>query len=168
MKFILGDKVRIIKNVSVCKAYDNDIGKISTIEEISNIVGDNYPYTLKDFTYGFTEEELELVERNIEVGDIVRIKKDITLGELPQNYWNGCQISTMDFLRQACISDFEKEYEVITANSNYITIYDFGRPVNIKLFEVVKKKKKEEVKEMTIKEISEALGYEVKIVKEDE
>ena len=53
------------------------------------------------------------------VGDKVKIKKDVTLEEISNNNFNGCQISTMEFLLNASFDSFEKIYkvkEVVTAN----------------------------------------------------
>lgn len=53
------------------------------------------------------------------IGDKVKIKKDVTLEEISNNNFNGCQISTMEFLLNASFDSFEKIYkvkEVVTAN----------------------------------------------------
>lgn len=95
----------------------------------------------------------------------VRIKEDINLKDLAENNWNGCRYWTMDFLKkfygdnetfeaEATYDDDYKIYSTSIGNDNYIV-------VNHKCLEEIP------VKEMTIAEISEALGYEVKIIKED-
>ena len=95
------------------------------------------------------------------VGDIVKIKKDITLDDLTQNSWNGCQISTMDFLKSASFNDFNAEYKIQRVGTNFIQVEGSKELVKEDIFELVRR----EPKEMIVEEICEALGYEVKVVK---
>ena len=61
------------------------------------------------------------------------------------------------------MKDFGEEFTVTKVKNGYIKVKGCDEVVNNILFDVVEK----EIKEMTIAEISEALGYEVKIVKEE-
>lgn len=162
MKYKVGDKVKLVRlnrNEKGLPQYEHNLGKLFTIKKIEN--GCNWCYVEETDTIIPFLSDLELF-KDIEVGDTVRIRKDITLEDLTKNYWNGCQIETMDFLKRACHSDFDNEYKVTAVNEKWLKVEGYDLHINVKLFELVKKK---EVKEMTIEEISEALGYEVKVVK---
>lgn len=106
--------------------------------------------------------EREEKEMKFKVGDIVKINKKISLKDLTKNYWNGCQLATMEFLKKASYEDFEEKYKVRGVRDGCVTVENFGSCVNEAVFVLVERKK---VKEMTVEEISKALGYEVKIVK---
>lgn len=46
------------------------------------------------------------------IGDKVKIRKNVTLEEIANNHFNGCQTDTMKFLLNASFDSFEKIYEV--------------------------------------------------------
>lgn len=46
------------------------------------------------------------------VGDKVKIKKNVTLEEIAKDHFNGCQMDTMKFLRNASIDSFEGTFIV--------------------------------------------------------
>lgn len=95
------------------------------------------------------------------VGDIVKIKKEITLHDLTKNSWNGCQMDTMEFLKYASFESFNTEFKVKEADEKYIKVEGRDEFIKNNIFELVRR----EPKEMTVEEICEALGYEVKVVK---
>ena len=73
MKFKIGQKVKIIKNLSSISSANDEIGKIGTIERV--IIGFNYPYCIKGIKNAWCDEELELVEKSwdtLEVGDEIK------------------------------------------------------------------------------------------------
>ena len=75
MKFKIGQKVKIIKNLSSISSANDEIGKIGTIERV--IIGFNYPYCIKGIKNAWCDEELELVEKSwdtLEVGDEIKDK----------------------------------------------------------------------------------------------
>ncbi len=86
----------------------------------------------------------------------VKIKENINLKDLAENNWEGCRSDTLSFLDN--YYGREKIFEVFAESRNYYIIN--GYLVNKKCFEEVP------IKEMTVEEISEVLGYEVKVVKE--
>lgn len=99
-----------------------------------------------------------------EIGDRVKINKRATIEDFTKDFWNGCQVNTLDFLRS--YGDKDKLFKVIYVDNNYLDIKDIENNhlfelVNINIFEKV------EIKEMTIAEIEKELGYPIKVVKED-
>ena len=51
-------------------------------------------------------------------GDKVKIRKDVTLEEISNNYFNGCQMDTMKFLLKASFDKFEGTFIVKEAISD--------------------------------------------------
>lgn len=49
---------------------------------------------------------------NFCVGDKVKVNKKVTLRDIEENRFEGCQIGTMDFLKKASLSHFNNVYEV--------------------------------------------------------
>lgn len=164
MKLKIGDKVKLNPNIRDFKwgrggvSYD-EIGVIGEIYE-DDYIFINFPS--HSYWQGL-EKELILIN-DIEVGDIVKINKNITLGDLPKDHWNGCQYDTMDFLKDISYDNFDNEYEVTEVTETHIMVKGYPQVINRIVFELVRKK---EVKEMTIEQIIKELGYEVKIVKEE-
>lgn len=99
-----------------------------------------------------------------EIGDIVKINKQATIGDFTKNCWNGCQTDTLDFLREYGAED--KTFRVVRIDDGCLDIKEIGSNyvnelVNINIL------KKMQVKEMTIHEIEKELGYPIKIIRED-
>lgn len=99
------------------------------------------------------------------IGDKVKINKQATIEDFTKDFWNGCQENTLDFLRSYGGED--KIFKVIYVDNDYLNIKDIENNrlfelVNINIFEKV------EIKEMTLAEIEKALGYPIKVVKEEE
>lgn len=112
-------------------------------------------------------ERFELIPQNFEVGDKVKIRGDVTLDEIKANDFNGCQINTMEFLsKQSSVfyDHFGKEFKIEDIDRNALKLKGMDKYINEVIFEIVEKHK-EEPKEMTVEEISKALGYEIKVVK---
>lgn len=164
MKYKVGDKVKLNPSVEEFrngKAGVNygEVGEIRAIND--EAIRINFP---SHHCWVGYEEELIFAEK-FEVGDTVRIRKSCTLGDLTLNNWNGCQIDTMTFLKQESYgTDFNRTYVVEKVTEKYLRVKGSKQDVNKIVFELVKRK--ETAKEMTLKEVCDALGYEVKIVKE--
>lgn len=167
-KFKVGDRVRILDgrenpndHISWVDEMDEYIGTVHTVERVFS-----YSYGLSNTAYRFAEEwlapakfmkfdlkEFDIVEfRN---GDKTWVLKDIVLGRLGIG---GFSVDTWkdDLIdRSAHGYDIMKVYRptdsIPTDKSKWIDL-----PV---VYE------RTEVKEMTVEEISKALGYEVKVVK---
>jgi hypothetical protein len=99
---------------------------------------------------------------NIEVGDIIKLKMDATMECLTNNYWNGCQSTTLRFIRNAYNG---RKYEVISIFNDMPEVMVNGElcMVNKNIVELVEKKK--QVKEYTMKELQDKLGEEFKLIK---
>lgn len=76
----------------------------------------------------------------INIGDIVKLKKDTTLEKLASNYWCGCQIKTMELLEILSFEDFHEQLEVVEVKNEYIIIQYKGKKFMARkdIFEVVK------------------------------
>lgn len=69
------------------------------------------------------------------VGDKVKINKNITLGDIEKDYFEGCQMDTMNFLKNASYSNFNIVYEVEGIISGLPIIN--GSTINSKVLTVV-------------------------------
>ena len=172
-KFKVGDKVRILdgRNKPIFRStwaptwvggMDEYIGEVRTVKHIDGI-GD---YSLEGIYYSFAEEWLapaEFTKYDFKEFDVVEFRNgnkalvinDIILGEL--------SIGGFDLANWT--DDLKDKY---TDKYDIMKIY---RPIGSIPTDRSKWKdlsviyKRTEVKEMTVEEISEALGYEVKVVK---
>lgn len=95
------------------------------------------------------------------VGDKVRINKQATIEDFTKNYWNGCQMGTLDFIISN--ADEEETFIVTKATKEYLKVEGYSGVVNINIFELVERKSKK----VTMKEVCEKFGYDVEIVKGD-
>lgn len=96
------------------------------------------------------------------VGDKVKMNKQATIEELSEDWWNGCQSNTFEFIKEYFDSDKIFTISEISAKGNLV-LKEFNEYfVNYKLFNLVL------CKEMTIAEIEKELGYPIKVIKEEE
>lgn len=68
MKFKVGDKVRVVKNVWECDHEDVCIGEVHTIVEVDEYR--EYPYRVDKTKWLFCDEELELVQSKFTKADL--------------------------------------------------------------------------------------------------
>ena len=102
----------------------------------------------------------------------VKIKENINLKDLKENHWYGCRSWTFDFLKENYCDESEifdvierEDRDLYKIKNNGIDP-DIPNDDYIYLPKVIFEEVKLPIKEMTVEEISEALGYEVKVVKE--
>ena len=160
-KFKIGDRVRLIKNPN----WGIEIGDTGVVDEL-----DTRPYVIWDKNnerWSFNENELELVDvvktkDDLKCGDIVTLRNgdkliygDDEFMDLDDN--NDNSLCDLDDLKDDLKYDGYK-------HSNDYDIIKVERPINFEIVYV----RDETVREMTVEEISKALGYEVKIVKESD
>lgn len=172
-KFKIGDKVKILdgRNKPIFRStwaptwvggMDKYIGEVCTVRYIDEI-GD---YSLKGINYSFAEEWLapvEFTKADLKEFDIVEFKNgnktlvinDIILGELSIGGFD--LISWTDDLRDK----YTDKYDIMKIYRSTDSIPTDRSKWN----DLPVVYERTEVKEMTIEEISEALGYEVKVVK---
>lgn len=74
MKFKVGDKVRIVKNVWRCpKVALVEVGIGEVHEIVACYPGERYPYALDAYySYTWCDEELELVSRELTIEEVER------------------------------------------------------------------------------------------------
>lgn len=177
IKIKVGDKV-LLKNErgkqwEPSGMMDKYIGKVVTVSEVFGIAGeffnieedDEYTHYFRDkwcfhianiervITEDFTRDDLQFADivttRN---GERYVVANEGMFGE-KDGYWLGSEY----------IPNFYKQDLKYDSNLEGNRIYDI---VKVERSGQVIWERSEEVKEMTIAEISEALGYEVKVVKE--
>ena len=167
-KFKIGDLVRPIddgnKNIVNKKGRINRIyDKFADIEFEEDIDG----WGSGGRFWCVLLSKLVKYDNSIKVGDRVRINKKATIEDFTKNHWNGCQMTTLAFIKQQ--GDSDKIFVVEEScnddcvdlkskesNEHYIL-------VNINILEKIE----EDVKEMTIEETSKELGYKIKIKEEE-
>lgn len=162
-KFKLGDKVRfteIVKGTNhfPCVEYDT---KIRKIVEVNSICLFSPSYRLEGLLGNwFNAKELELI-REVDLSDLQFA--DILTLRNGERYVvaNGCMYEEdNDYF---CNEDYlENNYNNDLTRETGVREYDI---VKVERAGQVIYERKEEAKEMTVEEISEALGYEVKVVK---
>lgn len=163
-KFKVGDKVRVIDTRGFLNGFD--IGDIARIFETDD---SDIPYHIEKENghRGWAiENSLMLISNftkdDLQTGDVVTLRngdklfidehmefRDIDTTN-NTNYLGDLDELSSDLLYQAM--DGEKNDIIKVERPTYTTVFE----------------RDEEVKEMTLKEICDALGYEVKIIKEDE
>jgi len=166
-KLKVGDRVRVVKCMShgsLC----NKINKEFIIESIN--IESTYPYRLKGCNESFNDEELELVIKTItkselKGGDIITYgngdkavvdihnEKTVHLNDLRSCYMNFSSYN----------EDLFPEHVGNKTSYNMVEVY---RPTTKEIF-TPKYLIPENKKEMTITEIEKALGYEIKVIKEN-
>lgn len=166
MKFKIGDKVKLNPKLKKDEfIYGKGLARYDDIGEVINVSKTSVTGNFPEISNWFGVEAELVPVYNFEVGDMVQIRKDCSLEELTYNYWNGCQTSTMNFLKQESFHDFDNVYTVKTVDDECLNLLEYHGPVNRNLFELVKKK--EDTKKMTLKEICDVLGYDIEIIKEE-
>ena len=164
MELKIGDRVKLIKQTEAAAGFHvGDICRITNIENSDDAV---FPIKIEmDKHIGYVHKGC-LEKINFKKGDIVKIYKNCTIANLNANNSRGCRASTFEFIEyDDYIWDDKHTYTIDEVYED--DVYGIGDyMVNGVCLELVKEK--ETVKEMTIKQICDALGYEVKIIKEEE
>lgn len=168
-KFKVGDKVKICKREPIdvfpkwIDYMDEYIGDIATVERITQ----NGHYQLENILYKWHEnwlEHAEFTRDDIREFDIVELKNGRLLQVIHDCVYDNLSLSGYS------LNDWEDNLKHYALNErNIVKVY---RPADSIPTDIDKWKdlpvvweREPEVKEMTVEEISKALGYEVKIVK---
>lgn len=155
MRFKVGDKVRVRKDLIAGKCYGED--NLSFVDDMEKYKGKQFEiikmsgcdYELDNSNYYFNDDMLEpaFTKQDLKVGD------RITLRNGSSRILDGYMIGTLTY----------DEINEDLTNSGYL-----GSRLDIVKVERPKKYKtiyeREKARKMTVKEISEALGYEVEVV----
>lgn len=172
-KFKVGQKVRVKTDIEVGSHSSNNTdfveqmskfkGKVVTIAEIHSFDGKDYDIEEDNDNYSWAEDWLEPVydvktKDDLKDGDVVTLRNRDRL-----IYCDG-QFKDLTYPNHNGICDTYDIEDDLTGctNDNHNDIMKVERPLSY--YEVFNRN--ESVKEMTLEEISKALGYEVKIVKE--
>ena len=94
--------------------------------------------------------------------DVIELNREATIEDLVGDHWKTCQMSTINFMKDA----HKKEQFIIKQVRNDI-VYLIGREFGINSLIIKKVEGVIHLKKLTVKEISELLGYEVKIKEEE-
>lgn len=157
MKFKVGDKVRVRKDLVVGSYYNHAFfisdmkkfkGKIVEIREVFNIAG----YYIKGSIYMFGEDMLEPIKftkSDLKDGDKITFRNgEVGIYTGDETYIDGlCNCHINNDLTNNGSRGSELDIVKVERPKKYKTIYE-----------------REKARKMTVKEISEALGYEVEVV----
>ena len=168
MKFKVGDKVKVFRNVTTVKEKDEYIGKEFTIKNIyENHSKYGQAYSIGQ-CYVAYEQELELVsftKADLKDGMVVEHrdgKRYVVLGD---------KLIGMHFWRQMkCVNDdLNDTSERLAIDKVYKTTgYTLQNLLDDKyLYLIWERPKEEPIKEMTVEEIEKELGYKVKIIAQE-
>lgn len=149
MKFKVGDRVKIVRtDYTVDKKYINNIVTITKIDTVGRryfVKENDRPWIDKELNkFNFTKDDLQYGDK-------------ITLRNGSAGFYEG-EDTAIHCLRYCHINDnltnnggLEEELDIVKVERpTYVTIYE----------------REEQPKEMTLQEVCEELGYEVKIIEE--
>ena len=105
---------------------------------------------------------------NIKIGDIVKLDGDVEIGHIIANDWFGCKEDTIRFLHSYSGVDTQLLNNGVVINGINSYSVEFVREGEnyILPFGMVRPYKRQQIKELTVKEIEKELGYSIKIVME--
>ncbi len=131
------------------------------VDENGEIIGTVFNSEV-DWEVNEKDNDFEDEFETIEIGDTVKLNKDATIGDLINNYWQGCQMETINILKW----HENDEFVVGSVHNGYVIIN--GGAVNINVLNInVLKVVKKGTKKMTAEEISKELGYKIEVIGED-
>jgi hypothetical protein len=177
LKYKVGDIVRLVKKHDSSRNIPNEIigrsFKIFEVDESDDnlqyhgfLIGfDVYDYkNYIDYLRWFREDEIELYTENITEEKLKRMPRgSMIITNEPEKHNIYVKNDNDEFVNEYKQSlytyDFDDETLTFCSNNNEPRIDEICLPVYYTIY------KKEEPVEMTIEEISEQLGYNVKIVK---
>lgn len=168
MKFKIGDKVKVVANISSCEGKDAYIGCIFTIDSLNpNILNNKRHYGVKEnCNFVFYDDELELLKKysftkfDLENKMVVELRNGLK-GIIVDNLIIG-----KNFFSD--LTDYNDDLTNFTDNLDIIKVYDtwaymgFEDYLNNSNLALIWERK-EPVK-MTKEEIESKLGYEIEIV----
>ena len=170
-KFKVGQKVRVKTDIEVGSHSSNNTdfveqmskfkGQVVTIAEIHSFDGKDYDIEEDNDNYYWAEDWLEPVydvktKDDLKDGDVVTLRNGDKLIYCDE------QFKDLDNPHHNGVCDLDDLYSDLTSWEENDDIIKVERPATY--YEVFNRD--ESVREMTVEEISKALGYEVKIVKE--
>lgn len=155
MRFKVGDKVRVRKDLIAGKCYGED--DLSFVDDMEKYKGKQFEiikmsgcdYELDNSNYYFNDDMLEpaFTKKDLKVGD------RITLRNGSSGIWSGYMIGALTY---------DEINEDLTNSGNLGSSLDIVKVEKPKKYETIYEREK--ARKMTVKEISEALGYEVEVV----
>lgn len=176
-KFEIGEKVKVINEHDGNKKIVNKIGKIININNFNQDLDIDFEEDIDGWVternkWNVPFSKVIKYEDLIKVGDTVRINKKATIEDFTKNYWNHCKLDTLEFIEKEGDSDeifvvknkIDNDCVSLKKKKSDYGYYVFYENVNINILEKIE----EDVKEMTIEEISKELGYKIKIKEEEE
>lgn len=174
--FKIGELVKVIEGHDGNDEIKNKIGRIIKIDKYAKDLDIEFKENIKGWGYDCNKwnvpfSKVVKYDDSIKVGDKVKLNKKATIEDFTKNYWNHCQLDTLDFIEKE--GDSDKIFDVISKIDNDCVClkrksdyddydYKYYDNVNINILEKIE----EDVKDMTIEEISKELGYKIKIKKE--
>ena len=155
MNFKVGDKVRVRKDLIAGKSYGED--NLSFVDDMEKYKGKQFEiiktsscdYKLDNSNYYFNDDMLEpaFTTQDLKVGDRITLRNGVS------GIWDGHMIGALTY---------DEINEDLTNNGALGSCLDIVKVEKPKKYETIYEREK--VRKMTVKEISEALGYEVEVV----
>ena len=157
MRFKVGDKARVKKNLRVGKIYDGIYFSTTMdkfkgkVVEIVNIFDNYYGLKEDEWNFYFSDNMLEpaFTKQDLKAGDKL-ILRDGSVG-----FYNGVDTETHSL-------NYCNINEDLTNNGTLGSTLDIVKVQRPKKYKTIYEREK--ARKMTVKEISEALGYEVEVV----
>ena len=168
--FKVGDLVVIYKTEDEpSPEYSGKIGKVGRICDLGNAIGG------KVATVKYKDNNiLRPYIKNIKLADKIIKKSDLKNGDIVTYRNGGKRIVRLKDKSIVMLDDFsilsfnlDDFYEDLSFSKNVESSFDIVKVYRPETEETFITQRSEDAREMTISEISEALGYEVKIIKED-
>lgn len=171
-KYKVGQKVRVKTDIEVGSHSSNNTdfvepmskfkGKVVTIKRIHSFDDKNYDIEEDNDNFSWAEDWLEPVEE-VKSKDDLKDDDVVTLRNGDRLIYCDGQFKDLTYPHHNSLCDtYDIEDDLTGCNDDRNDIIKVERPQFY--YEVFNRE--ESVKEMTVEEISKALGYEVKIVKE--
>jgi len=164
-KYVIGQKIKIKKDLDKIKNFEHEYNPAMKFYEdsIQTIDGvyDTY-FTIENCSFDWDYRAIEAFKfkkDDIQFGDIITTRNgeryiyaDEHLFGESSSYYLDCWDCSDSFKNDLKSDDCDKDYDIIKIERNKEVIYE----------------RNDEIREMTLQQIIDELGYEVKIVKEEE
>lgn len=155
MRFKVGDKAKVKENLRVGKIYDGIYFSTAMdkfkgkVVEIVNIFDNYYGLKEDEWNFYFSDNMLEPVfaKEDLRIGDRITLRNGMV------EIWDGSRIGPLDY---------EDINDNLTNNGSLGSNLDIVKVERKKEYKTIYEREK--ARKMTVKEISEALGYEVEVV----
>lgn len=170
MKFGIGDRVKVIKNITTTKEKDNYVGKVYTIKDVYKKweYSTGQAYSINEIFVVY-EDELELVQKR-------KFSKEDLRDGMVVEYHDGnrgliLKNEILNFNHHSNLDRFNNNLEhSIYKDLNIDKVYESEASILKNYFDdkylnlIWERTKDESVKKMTVAEIEKELGYKIEVI----